>query len=321
MPSSVPKTLYRYRTFDAVTLDSLCRDQLFFANPISFNDPLDCKPTIKNDSSPEALRELLRIMIYRRVSAETLTSLSNAHIEGANATKYALKSASTVASRELSEIAYHATNPEYEVSKEQAEVRLLTNEIRKELLRFYENGVCCFSSVYNSPLLWSHYGDQHKGICIGYDLNRKPRPIPRRVDYGGSRIIQTSKIAKALINEEPEAKEELDRNVLMLKAPGWKYEREWRLIGKRGLQDSCLRMKDVTFGMRCPEAVMHAVICALDQRDEEIKFYEISPHEGSFRLRRSLVCRTEIAHFLPQTACSGEEAFPESSDVEVGLSK
>lgn len=28
-------------------------------------------------------------------------------------------------------------------------------------------GVLCFSRGWHNPLLWSHYGDKHRGICLG----------------------------------------------------------------------------------------------------------------------------------------------------------
>jgi hypothetical protein len=32
-------------------------------------------------------------------------------------------------------------------------------------------GVLCFSQDWQNPLLWSHYGDKHKGICLGLDIS------------------------------------------------------------------------------------------------------------------------------------------------------
>ncbi len=31
-------------------------------------------------------------------------------------------------------------------------------------------GVLCFSRCWNNILMWSHYGDRHKGICRGFDV-------------------------------------------------------------------------------------------------------------------------------------------------------
>lgn len=33
-------------------------------------------------------------------------------------------------------------------------------------------GVCCFSKIYNSILMWSHYANYNRGICFRFDLNK-----------------------------------------------------------------------------------------------------------------------------------------------------
>lgn len=35
-------------------------------------------------------------------------------------------------------------------------------------------GVCCFSKRYDSMLMWGHYANGHRGVCIGYDLSLIP---------------------------------------------------------------------------------------------------------------------------------------------------
>jgi hypothetical protein len=33
-----------------------------------------------------------------------------------------------------------------------------------------EYGVLCFSTSWRGPVLWSHYADRHKGLCLGFDV-------------------------------------------------------------------------------------------------------------------------------------------------------
>lgn len=304
-----PRKIYRYLRFSAKTVESLCHDQLHFADPTAFNDPLDCQPTVEANSDMDELRRLLAEQIKRRVEAETLASMKNARLKGNNAALHAKRLGEQAARSELANIAYHATNPDYECSEIEAERWLLTNEIQRELLKRYDRGVCCFSSTVDNPLLWSHYGDQHRGVCIGYGLNREPKPKLHKVLYGGSRTVETSLIANALLKKDPDSQELLDRNVLLRKASPWRYEREWRLLGDRGVQESCLAMKDVTFGLRCPAAVIHSVIAALESREDTVKFYQMSEVEGSFKLKRKPVELYEGPPLFPHTARSGLEIF------------
>ena len=44
-----PRRLYKYRKLDARTLDMLFGDRLYFADPGSFNDPLDTRPSLDVD--------------------------------------------------------------------------------------------------------------------------------------------------------------------------------------------------------------------------------------------------------------------------------
>lgn len=314
----LPGTFYKYRDFSKNTLDSLCYDRLYFAHPGIFNDPLDCNATVECDSSPDELRTLLAVLIRKRVKSEVLDSLSQARVQGAGAAAYAEKRALLEVQSQLAEIAYNATNPEYTVPKDEAEGWELTREIDRELRRYYERGVCCFSTTYASPLLWSHYGDQHRGLCIGYGLDRRPKPQPRRVVYGGSRAVPTSLLTKALVHEDQIAKEELDRDVLLRKARGWGYEKEWRLIGAQGDQDSPLLLKDITFGLRCPSSVVHAVTKALAARISPVRYYQMDEVNGRFILRRREVDIDELDMYMPNTAQSGLEIFGDPEEQGQG---
>jgi hypothetical protein len=321
--SRQPATYYRYRAFNTTTLDSLCHDTLYFAHPGTFNDPLDCRPSVNCDSERVELRELVAWLVEKRVSAEIRASLRTARVkEGEKMIDYATKRAKAEVVRNLEDIAYHSTNPEHEGGQESVENWLLTLEIEKELLRYYERGVCCFSTSYASPLLWSHYGDQHQGVCIGYGLDRTPTPQLEKVVYSGERIVKTSTLTRAFIRNDRAACEELDANVLLRKAPGWSYEREWRLIGSQGVQDSPLLLKEITFGLRCSSSVKHAIVQALNGRKNAVKFFEIDTISERRALRKSLDTG-ELAAYLPRTATSIEEhGMPDcESDETSELSK
>lgn len=315
MPRNI-STFYRYRAFSTTTLDSLCHDTLYFAHPGTFNDPLDCSPTVVCDSSLDELRSLLGTLIRRRVRSETLASLSQARVQGDGATAHAERTANSEARRELANIAYNATDPEYKVSEAEAENWLLVSQVQRELHRHYERGVCCFSTTYSSPLLWSHYGDQHRGLCIGYGLDRLPKPEMHRVEYGGSRSVSTSLMLASLVHENADAMRELDRSVLLRKARGWTYEKEFRLLDTQGEKDSPLLLKEVTFGLRCPMSVKHSVSRALEGRTNLVRYFEMYEVRGTFVLRRAEVDLDELGRYMPKTAQSGAEIFGDSTPFQ-----
>jgi hypothetical protein len=305
--SQTPETIYRYRAFSSSTINLLCRDEQFFANPTDFNDPFDCSPIIEIDTDVHRLRAILKELVSTRVHADTLAALENAKFSKVMAASHAEQVAQREALRAVEYVSYHATNPEYD-DPAAAEIGMLGYDIQTELRNRYGKGICCFSEQYDNPLLWSHYGDQHRGLCIGYSLDRRPLPDLKKVSYGGDRTITTSLLEQALLEKRSDAIELLDANVLLRKAPEWGYENEWRLIGKVGLQESPLKLTEITFGLRCSASVQHTVMKALHGRTDPVAFYEMRNIHSTFLLERSFVDMEEVA-FLPNTAQSALEVF------------
>lgn len=91
--------------------------------------------------------------------------------------------------------------------------------------------VICLSGRKDITSLWAHYADNHRGICIEYDLvNTKTKlfknlcfPIEYLEDYDFTKDIKYS------FNNNS-----FDYNLkikpLLLKAKDWSYEEEWRII-------------------------------------------------------------------------------------------
>jgi len=309
MALNQPDNVFRYLTFSTRTIESLCHDQLYFANPADFNDPLDCQPSIESNSNRNTLRKILSELIRRRVFSETIESLNCVNVKGDNAVSHANTLSAQIIENELTNITHYSTDPEHDGSVEEIESFLLTSGIQSELLKQYEHGVCCFSSEAKNPLMWSHYGDQHNGICAGYSLERAPKPILHKVEYDGNRIVKTSLIAEAILDNNSDSKKLLDNKIFLIKAPDWEYENEWRILGKRGIQNSILKLKNITFGLRCPPAVIHTIMASFESRSEKIEFYKIFQVKNTFELKREIINSYEECGHLPKTARSPTEVF------------
>ena len=48
------------------------------------------------------------------------------------------------------------------------------------------HGVLCFSESWRSTLMWAHYGDKHKGMCLGFEIEDGPHL--RKIDYVSKRL-------------------------------------------------------------------------------------------------------------------------------------
>lgn len=313
---AVPKHLYKYRSFSARTVACLLSDEVFYALPESFNDPLDTKPSLRADSSIEELKEVLLYLVQQRLQAEMHAAARTIKYRGPKTIEHIKSHSLAQAQKKLDQAEYYATDPDYGLPPDEAHREILTRHIRTELMAQHGNGVFSLAKRFSCPLMWSHYGDEHRGLCIGYSIPDRAKGALHQVSYGGTRLIATSRIA-AMLRGDEQAKEEVNAAVFLKKARDWKYEKEWRHLGPRGATASPFELTDITFGIRCPSTVKHAVISALAGRKVCIQFYEIHENSANFSLKRRKVDAGELAHIYPNRALDDwdiSDAFDETDD-------
>lgn len=80
------------------------------------------------------------------------------------------------------------------------------------------NGILCFSKSWQNPVQWSHYADQHKGICMEFEI---PNKHLMKVKYKNNRISCSHDIDEAMM-----------RSLLTTKFAHWQYEEEYRAFVK-----------------------------------------------------------------------------------------
>ncbi len=56
-----PKRLYKYRDFSHRTLAMVISDNVYYADPSTFNDPLDTRPSLKTDLDVAELEDILSV--------------------------------------------------------------------------------------------------------------------------------------------------------------------------------------------------------------------------------------------------------------------
>jgi Protein of unknown function (DUF2971) len=129
---------------------------------------------------------------------------------------------SNVVFRRLKVARFSELNDPFELLAPTATQKRLHLEIRKYRENFdVENGLLCFSSDWIDPVLWSHYGAQHHGICLGFNV---PNAALRNVNYQTDRMmIDTPTIAGGLDAAFADA-------ILRTKFESWKYEKEKRML-------------------------------------------------------------------------------------------
>lgn len=95
--------------------------------------------------------------------------------------------------------------------------------------------VVCFSTKWDNPTMWSHYADNYKGICLGYDrlvLQKKMDTMrPENNAVVTNSFLKPMRYKKDLFlnNENTE-------DLLTVKTEHWSYEDEWRfgILGRYG---------------------------------------------------------------------------------------
>jgi hypothetical protein len=117
-----------------------------------------------------------------------------------------------------------------------------------------QQGLLCFSKSWRNPLMWSHYGDRHKGICLAFDVVGT-----EKINYDAQRLFLGNERNNVSAADIPE---QLRKLLLTTKFEDWKYEKERRLIlplqglkkeGDRFFKcfDDQLKLVEVIAGPRC----------------------------------------------------------------------
>lgn len=133
--------------------DVIVHSRMYWADPLSFNDPFDCSPFLYfGNTSRERERFVKRIVPIHMPNASRLQRRQKVK---------------EILSRPIAE-----------------QQRIM----RDGYLNFMsETAVCCFSEVNDSLLMWAHYADSHRGVCFIFRETKQPFWLSFRVRYSPDR--------------------------------------------------------------------------------------------------------------------------------------
>lgn len=281
-----PVHLYKYLTFSENTLNLLCMLQVYYADPSQFNDPLDCRPIIVNDLELADLREVYSKLILRKAEKQFTRSLRKLKFPKEKTAQRAYLLANSEVEQALSDFEYSAIEFGTKQRSDYLE-KCYRGGIQDEIVNTFKKGVLCLSRKFDSPLMWSHYANQHKGLCIEYDMRSVKDEHVQEVIYGGSRKILTSEINEWLDNPENDTR--IKQVCLLTKSGEWRYESEWRIFGPIGLGNSLPPIKSVIFGFKCPDVTIYTVMRAMMSGNRKLKFWKMANEGVGFELKRKLI--------------------------------
>ena len=156
-------------------------------------------------------------------------------------------------------------------------------------------GICCFSRSYKNLLMWAHYADKHKGVCLKFDISKdkdlfdQPYLVKYRSEY---MCLDVGKV--------------LDVNYIMeafsYKSSQWKHEREVRFFQSRNgfkkFNKNALRSIYLGYKMQ-PSNINTIKILSSKEFDYSVDLYKTSIDERRYKLnfKQSTLIKKTIQSF------------------------
>lgn len=191
----VSAKLYRYRSIQSVgNREFFLDNELYFAHPDSFNDPFDCSPRVRTDFSDNEVEDYIQYLGEKFRDEAPPDGFDDIMDEARARFHDPL---------ELNDMHRHIAN---------------------------QRGVLCLSRTVSDILMWSHYGAQHRGFCIEFDMPRCPTGLGSLFDV----VYQDRRPFYDPTQTRHIAEDELFRIGLLTKATAWSYEREVRGVRVEG---------------------------------------------------------------------------------------
>lgn len=177
--------LYRYISIDEHFDNIITKREVYFNNPSKFNDPFDCNYILDTTSTVEEKTNFITMLIE-------------------NIPVFVPGDINTLFTKIIN-------NPDLfdrkvNISKDKSLARL---------------GVLCFSKTNENPLLWAHYSDKHRGVCLIYDTQKDKILFDRTME-----IMYRANYPKINFIKERARFDEL----VLTKSNDWIYEQEVRAI-------------------------------------------------------------------------------------------
>ena len=250
--SNIPQKLYKYRSINNFTLDSLNKNTVWVTRPSNYNDPYDCCFTWSHDVVTRICSRLaIDQMIYNTSVHEHLNGLEidmvkrdENPLDAIGRILWSKSPDKTKKTREMFDTAIQEMSKKIEL------------EHKTKMMKFVRESIktSSFSERNDSITMWSHYSDNHRGICVEYDFSRlNSNDLRRRliypIIYTNSLFDSTSYFVDHFSNKP------ILNNFLIIaaihKSIDWAYEHEWRFVMPLGD-----KIDDMNFIMPVPSKIM-----------------------------------------------------------------
>ena len=151
---------------------------------------------------------------------------------------------------------------------------------------FQYNRIRCFcygkeENVINKTLMWAHYAEEHRGICIKYQLSSHFIKQDENDKYEHMYLKKVEYTDKTIGIETPTINSAI---AFATKGKEWSYENEVRLIDYNpnietpyyGIAlDTESSIESIYFGLRCEESTVKTIKALFKNHDVIPKFYKM----------------------------------------------
>lgn len=313
--------LYKYQAIHDYSTSALTQGKLWCSRPESFNDPFEFRG-LEASHNAKDIEELITLLATQdKVGIKASEIKKTKHILN-NLSEYDLADfLGTEDSRFIEAIAKYSiggmskndTDATEAFINEYIEYRIISQDLLEsnlqkslteglteiinvlnnaflskftskvlEMLREY--GIISFSEVCDNLLMWSHYGGNHYGICLGFEVENTRVNNIYKVKY-------TNKYPNYKINEMLAAENrityvtKLINKVTCTKSIDWKYEKEWRQLFEN--ESDCLqpypgKLVEIVLGARITETNKEKIKSILKGRSVIIK--QAKRHSAEYKL-------------------------------------
>ena len=145
-------------------------------------------------------------------------------------------------------------------------------KLREEVVRRLV--VVCFSETYREPLLWGHYAERFRGVCLAFDARLYGDAMENyvsKVKYTEGRK-ELAEFGMRCVRGRIQCEDPFKiRDLLSIKSHHWKYEREWRVWVNGGIEPDPVTnlrflafsdqiiLREVLVGYRCSEDMIRRI--------------------------------------------------------------
>lgn len=161
------------------------------------------------------------------------------------------------------------------------------NVVKNDLIKM---GVCSFSLELENTLMWSHYANDHRGVCLAYEIpktyfDQNANEILGivEVDYGDNPLTDWFLREALNYTNFHMFGISLIKKALSIKAKEWRYEKEVRIMRNyEGVQSIDKKfLKQLCFGLATPDSDIVLLKNIIRQSGYNTIFCKIEPNQSS----------------------------------------